>query len=228
MRADTQPHPASRPNCLLRIGVVALIALLTVVGAAHAQTQQKKDEEIPNRIKGPDGEEISDAECKKLKGATAPLERLARIEGAMSVRNLEMTYFSKPLYALTAKDFALLRILKPFCDGSPSELDKLVFDQVEKKVEEARNTRDNTINWINDSTKKLDAMPPSPEAIREVHNLWTEMENRRLEMLAADQRYFADYLTERRNELYAGKQAQPRVLISPFDPGPTIPPDAKE
>lgn len=198
-----------------------------MVQAQTAGTPNPEEDGI-KRIEGPDGEEITDAECEKLAGATAPIQRLARLSGAMSVRNLEFTYFSKPLYALTAKDFALLRILKPFCDGSPSELDKVILDRLETLVDEARETRDRAVQWINEATAKLDKMEPSPEAIREVHNLWTEMENRRLEMLASDQRYFSDYLTERRNELYEGKQAKPRVLISPFDPGPPIPPDQKE
>jgi hypothetical protein len=212
----------------MRIGVLAMAAFLIAAGPAWGQTQPNPQDEIPNKVLGPDGEEITDAECKRLEGATAPIQRIARLEGAMSVRNLEMTYFGKALHGLTAEDFALLRILKPFCDGTPSEIDKVIFDRLEQKVNEARNTRDKAVTWINDATKKLDAMEPSPEAIREVHNTWAEMENRRLEMLASDQRYFADYLTERRNELYAGEQARPRVLISPFDPGPTIPPEQKE
>lgn len=184
--------------------------------------------DIPEKVIGPDGEEITDAECDKLEKPTAPIQRLARLAGAMSVRNLELTYFSKPLHGLTSKDFELLRILKPFCDGTPSDVDKLIFDRLEEKVNEARDTRDKTIEWMDGATAKLNAMAPSPEAIREVHNLWTEMENRRLEMLASDQAYFAKYLDERRNALYENKKAKPKILISPFDPGPTIPPDQKQ
>lgn len=209
-----------------------LSAFLFIAVPETARSQQagsdNPDEGGIEKVLGPDGEEITDAECTRLEGATAPIQRLARLSGAMSVRNLEFTYFGKPLYALTEKDFALLRILKPFCEGTPSNIDKVIFDRLETLVNEARDTRDRAIAWINESTAKLDKMDPSPEAIREVHNLWTEMENRRLEMLTADQLYFADYLTERRNELYEGKQAKPRVLISPFDPGPVIPPEQKE
>jgi hypothetical protein len=232
MRADTQPYPASRPNFFIRAAAVALAMFVMLSSAAVAQNQAagpgNADEASTPKVRGPDGEEITDAECTKFEGSTAPVQRLARLAGAMSVRNLEFTYFGKPLHALTAKEFALLRILKPFCDGTPSEIDALILDRLEEKVNEARDTRDRTVQWINEATAKMDAMPPSPEAIREVHNLWTEMENRRLEMLASDQNFFANYLTERRNALYEGKQAKPRVLISPFDPGPTVPPDQKE
>ena len=231
MRADTQPHPTSRRNPFPRVGLVALAIFLALSSPAFAQNQAgggDPAEETTKNVLGPNGEEISDAECTKLEGATAPVQRLARLAGAMSVRNLELSYFSKPLHALTAKDFELLKILKPFCDGTPSEIDRVIVERLEEKVDEARDTRDKSVQWINESTAKMDAMAPSPEAIREVHNLWTEMENRRLEMLASDQNYFANYLTERRNALYEGKQAKPRLLISPFDPGPTISPDQKE
>jgi hypothetical protein len=221
---------ASRPNLLARVGIVAFTVFLTlsIASGARSQTPGAADEEIAPRVLGPDGEEITDAECSKLEGSTAPIQRLARLAGAMSVRNLEFTYFSKPLHALTDKDFALLRILKPFCDGTPSDIDEVIMDRLEQKVKEARDTRDKSIDWINEASAKLDAMKPSPEAIREVHNLWTEMENRRLEMLASDLNFFAKYLTERRDALYEGKQVKPRVLVSPFVPGPTIPPDQKE
>jgi hypothetical protein len=230
MRADIQPYSASRPNLFACVvaGVVAMFLCLS--GAAFAQNQAgdpNAEEEVP-KVLGPDGQELTDADCMKLEGATAPIQRLAGLAGAMSVRNLGFTYFSKPLHGLTAKDFALLRILKPFCDGTPPDLDKLILDRLEEKVNEAKDTRDRSVRWITEAIAKLDAMAPSPEAIREVHNLWTEMENRRLEMLARDQAYFAKYLTERRNALYEGKQEKSRVLISPFDPGPTISPDQKE
>jgi len=212
--------------------MLVLSAFLFIAAPGAARSQQagasNPEDQGSETILGPDGQEITDAECTKLEGSTAPIQRLARLNGAMSVRNLEFTYFSKPLHALTEKDFALLRILKPFCEGTPSGIDKVIFDRLEKLVGEAKGTRDEAVRWINEATSKLDKMVPSPEAIREVHNLWAEMENRRLEMLASDQLYFAKYLTERRNELYAGKQAKPRVLISPFDPGPPIPPDQKE
>ena len=232
MRADTQPHPTSRSNLPESLGALVLSAFLFLAIPDVARGQQagadNPDDPGPEKIIGPNGEEITDEECSRLEGSTAPIQRLARLAGNMSVRNLEFTYFGKPVYALTEKEFALLRILKPFCDGYPSEIDKVIFDRLEKLVNEARDTRDRAIQWINEATTKLDKMEPSPEAIREVHNLWTEMENRRLEMLTSDQLYFAEYLNERRNELYAGKQAKPRILISPFDPGPSIPPDQKE
>jgi hypothetical protein len=197
-------------------------------GAIAQNQTDGGDPAAPEKVLGPNGEEITEAECGTLEGSTAPIQRLARLDGAMSVRNLELTYFSKPLHALTADDFIFLKILKPFCDGTPSALDEVILDNLEEKVNEARATRDRTVQWISEVTTKMDAMEPSPEAIREVHNLWTEMENRRLEMLAADQYYFAKYLTKRRNAFYEGKQARPRVLVSPFQPGPTISPDQKE
>jgi hypothetical protein len=232
MRTDIQPYSAFRPNLHAFVACLVLAFVLNLAFPALGQNPPggpgNPDDEFSRKVLGPDGEELGEEECEKFEGGTAPIQRLARLPGAMSVRNLVFTYFSKPLHSLTPRDFALIRILKPFCEETPPELDKLIVDRLEEKVAEARDTRDRAVNWIEESVAKMDAMPPSPEAIREIHNLWTEMENRRLEMLVSDQSYFSDYLTERRNALYEGKQAKPRVLVSPFDPGPTIPPEQKE
>ena len=232
MRADTQPYSASRPNVLACVGAIAFVMFLVLANSTAAWSQTggatNPDDKSTKKVKGPSGEDITEADCAKLKGSTAPIQRLARLPGAMSVRNLEFTYFKKPLYALTAKDFALLRVLKPFCDDTLPEIDELIFNRLEAKVNEASATREKAVQWIAEATAKMDAMKPSPEAIREVHNLWVEMESRRLEMLVSDQNYFSKYLTKRRNALYEGKQVKPRVLISPFAPGPTIAPDQKE
>jgi len=205
------------------MGLLILYPLTSV-----AQTVQDEDEESVNRVLGPDGQEITDAECEALEGANAPIERLARLDGAMSVRNLELTYFGKPPHALTAKDFELLKILRPFCEETPSEVDEVIFDKLAEKIDEAMDTRDATVQWMDETKTRLDGLETSPEAVREVHNAWTDMMSRSQEMLAADQRYFADYLTKKRDALYAGKPKQTRTLVSPFYPGPTIPPGQKE
>lgn len=250
MKADTVHLLASRPISLLPSIIVAWALLGFPSGAAVAQynggnpqtaqatqappasqdtggdpSQQAGDE---GKVFGPDGQELTDAECEAIPGGKAPIERIARLPGSMSVRNLELAYYGKPLHAFTDEDFEYLKILKPFCEGTPSKIDAVIFDRLKEKVDEARATREKAVRWINATKDKLDAMPPSPEAVRAVHNAWTEMENRDQEMLAADLNYFATYLDDRRQALYEGKPAQQRVLISPFQPGPTIPPDAKE
>ncbi|MBM86321.1 MAG: hypothetical protein CMM47_09900 [Rhodospirillaceae bacterium] len=232
MKADTVHDPRSRPKSAWSEIVLALVLALGLVisgqGPGLGQSSQDEEEGLANKIVGPDGQEITASECDALGGATAPIERLARIGGAISVRNLELIYYGKPLHALNDNDFELLKVLRPFCEDTPSEVDALIFDELKEKVEEARRTRDKTLEWIKDIQEKLDAMAPSPAAIRAVHNAWTEMENRHQEMLVSDQRFLSEYLSKRRDALYAGEQKEARTLVSPFHPGETIAPDQKE
>ena len=60
----------------------------------------------------------------------------------MSVRNLDLTYFSKPRHALTEYDFTLLKNLRPFCEGALVAIEAAIFDKLEQKVVEARETRE--------------------------------------------------------------------------------------
>jgi hypothetical protein len=245
MKADTVLPLASRANPSTRTIAAALLLLATLstgalstgvlstgaLAASHAgavSINPNQPADSDGQIFGPDGQELTDAECESLPGGNAPIRRLARLQGSMSVRNLELSYFGKPLHAFIDEDFEYLKILKPFCEGSPSDLATVVFDNLKEKVDEARETREKSIQWISETKDRLDRIAPSPEAIRDVHNAWTEMESRSQEMLAKDLQFLATYLGERRQAFYEGKSARQRVLISPFDPGPTIPPDAKE
>ena len=63
-----------------------------------------------------------------------------------------------------------------------------------QKVEEAKETRNNTVSWIKNTTEQLIDLPSDGSSIRLIHNAWKEMENRSHEMLATDLRYLADFL----------------------------------
>ena len=94
---------------------------------------------------GPDGKEITKEDYKVLAGATASIQRLARFDDAMSVRNLDLTYYSKPLHALTEYDFALVKNLRPFCEDTLVAIEAAIFDKLEQKIVEARETREKAI-----------------------------------------------------------------------------------
>ncbi len=172
--------------------------------------------------------EVKDEDCKLIPGGNATIERLARITGPISVNNLELTYFGKSLYNLTPEDFEYLKNLKPFCDGSDEKVAQLIFQRLKEKVEEARSTRQQTVLWMEERVKTLESMKTSPKAIQFLHNTWTEMQNRNQEMLKTDLKYFASYLTRKRQELYNTGPAGRGYQVNPFYPGPTIPNNSKE
>ena len=48
-------------------------------------------------LDGEEKKEFTSQDCAKLPGGNAPINRLARLEGKLSIRNLELTYYGKPL-----------------------------------------------------------------------------------------------------------------------------------
>jgi len=204
---------------------MASTMLQPATAAAQAQTQNQEPE-VP--------EDIEDADCAKVPGGNAPVNILARIEGGMAVQNLEFTYFGKKLFQLTERDFDYLKRLIPYCREQPTEQTNYIIDRLEILIKEAKATRQKSIEWIEKTTAALDKLPASKESIEEVHNIWTELQNRRLEMTDADARYLSKKLDETRDRLYreadlvnSGPGKQDRALqVSPFLP--EIPDDERK
>lgn len=158
-------------------------------------------------------------DCAKLPGGNAPVQRMARLQGGMSVRNLELTYFEKPLYALSEADITYLRDLWPEC----GTFDETVADQISAKlrtlISDAKGARQDSLDWIATVEKDIAKLEPGEASIRKIHDLWQDMLNREYEMLPGDLQYLAKKLSDKREELYTGQQQRQRTLINPFDPG---------
>ena len=156
--------------------------------------------------------------CGKIAEGGPTIEKLSRLEGAMSVRNLEFKYFDKFLFNLTDQDFNELKALKPNCDGSSEEIAVMIFDKLQQKISEAKETRDSTIKWIEKTKKELQSLSVSPTAVKKIHNTWKEMESRSQEMLDDDLKYFAKFLDRIRRRIYEESANQPSDLVKPFYP----------
>lgn len=214
------------------LGPLLLLAALAVPALApavlHAQTQTDEQES-----KVPEG--LNDADCAKIPGGNAPVNILARIQGTMSVENLEFTYFDKKLFQLTRQDFDYLKRLIPYCREQPTEQTNYIIERLADLILEAQETRQKSIDWIKETSDKLEGMPANKDSIEEVHNIWTELQNRRLEMTEADARYLMGKIDETRDRLYReadiaaspGKVRQdPELQVSPFLP--EIPSDERK
>jgi hypothetical protein len=207
---------------LIAVATVAVPAVMVISEPASAQdrptTPQRGQRGQPASDEQKKEDDFSEEDCRRIPGGNAPLQRLARIEGRMSVRNLELTFFGKPLHQLTAEDFDYLERLMPFCDKTDPKLAKAMLGRLEELVGEARVARQASLDWIQDSIAKLDAMPPDHQAIELVHNLWAEMLNREQEMMPSDLRYMSNHLSEKRQALYEGERPSQKVLVNPFIP----------
>jgi len=162
-------------------------------------------------------------DCTKLPGGNAPINRLARLDTGMSVRNLDLTYLGKPLFQFTAEDYEYLAALWPVCSTFDEETAPKVAKQLRNLVEDAKAVRQDSLDWIKQTEREAKALKPDQLGIEKIHDLWQQMLNHEFEMLQSDMAYIADVLTKRRDELYTAPQGQQRTLISPFDPGPAEP-----
>ena len=188
--------------------------------AAKNNAQQLKVDEKNSFDK--ETAELSEGQCAKIKERNATIERIARLDGAMSVRNLTLKYFDKSLFNFTNNDFEYMKLLKPFCDNSEEDVSNLIFDKLKDKVTEAKETRNNTVAWIKKTTADLKKLTSSPLSIKKIHNAWKEMENRSHEMLDTDLRYFANFLDRLRQKFYKSNASANTKFRSPFTPRDTI------
>ena len=178
-------------------------------GSQQAQANDKKRFDSASA-------DLSEEQCEKISDGNA-------MEGAMSVRNLTLQYFDKPLFNFSDTDFEYMKLLKPFCDNSSEDVAKLIFDKLKEKIYEAKETRKNTIDWIKKTTDQLQGIKSSPSSVKKIHNAWKEMENRSHEMLEGDLKYLADFLNTLREKVYKKSSAGNVKFISPFTPPDTIP-----
>lgn len=185
--------------------MVALLLLFST--ASHSQNKTNETKQNTETEK-----------CDTIADGGPTIERLSRLEGSMSVRNLKFKYFDKFLFNLTDQDFDELKILKPICEGSSEAIAIVIFDKLKEKISEAKETRDNTIKWMDATKEKLQSLSISPKAVKEIHNTWKEMESRSQEMLDDDLKYFANFLNQIRQKIYTESTKKASNLIKPFYP----------
>lgn len=213
--------------------VAVLGALAAGAGSGAAQTAARPTPGAGDNAAGdvgtarppadkPSSKVFGPQDCKRLPGGNAPLNRLTRMTGALAVKNLELTYLGKPLHQLGAEDFADLAGLLEQCGKVDAKLAAFQSRRLKALIEDAKGARARSLDWFNNVRVEVLLMEGRPEEIRRIHNLMAELDNRRLEMTAADLREFSAWLSKRRDDLYAeaAKRAAPARL---FDPGPTSP-----
>ncbi|MED5299696.1 MAG: hypothetical protein VYC35_02370, partial [Pseudomonadota bacterium] len=87
-----------------------------------------------------------------------------------------------------------------------------------EKVEEAKDTRNNTVDWIKKTSKQLKALPIGGSSVKVIHNAWKEMENRSQEMLLTDLHYMANLLDSLLKKHYKPANTRGAKFTSPFVP----------
>ncbi|KZD12248.1 hypothetical protein [Oceanibaculum pacificum] len=139
--------------------------------------------------------------CDLLPGGNAPVDRIARLSGELSVHNLNYTYFGKPLLELTAADFdEMARIVKA-CQVADTEAPKRL-QAFREKVMNANAARQETLRWIRRNQAEIKKMGNGRQDLERLQAMWLEMLARSEEMLPADRAPLARDIVLKQEQIY--------------------------
>lgn len=172
------------------LAAASLGIVLSADGLAQTQPQNAQD--------APAG---APAQCARLPGGNAPVDRIARLSGQLSINSLRYTYFDKPLAELTSADFDQIEALTASCQGSAGEAIKEVR-AFRTKVEEASAARRKTLNWIEESQIEIGRMKGGAADLQRLQELWVEMLSRTEEMLPSDRAPLARAIVLKQEAIY--------------------------
>ena len=153
-----------RSPWLGRFGVaLGMLALSHTAVMAQATAQLKAADLYEKKV-------FRDADCLILKGGTAPLNRLTRMQGGLAVTNLNLTYLGKPLHKLNADDFRILLELLMQCKKIDAEVANYQAKRLQILVEDARTSHDSSLAWFADVKTEVAKMTGTAADIRRVHD----------------------------------------------------------
>lgn len=200
----------------MRLLAVALIGAafglsLPADALAQAQPQGGRDQGARNQPA------VAAAQCSRLPGGNAPVQRIARLSGQLSINSLRYTYFEKPLAELTADDFDQIEALTAACQGSAGEAMKEIR-AFRAKVEEANAARGKTLNWIEKSQVEIGRMKGGAADLERLQELWVEMLSRTEEMLPADRAPLARAIVLKQEAIYKATELPRQSPVWPPEP----------
>lgn len=161
------------------------------------------------------------ADCGNLPGGNAPISRIAQIEGGLAVRSLGLTYYGKTLDQLTDQDWRYLEELWPLCGTYEKDVAAVLATQVRKVINESKAVQAATRDWMRATKAEVEGLSPVHDDIIVIHNLWQEMLNRELDMSVAEFAEMTAFMKQAQQKLYDANAQGQRMLVRPFDPGPT-------
>ncbi|MFN3460256.1 MAG: hypothetical protein ACK4ZN_04510 [Oceanibaculum sp.] len=190
------------------LSIVLIGAGLGLAQPAEAQGQRKN---------GDQQDAGANAQCARLPGGNAPVERIARLSGQLSINSLTFTYFGKPLSDLTAADFDEIEALTATCRGSAGDAMKEIR-AFRAKVQEANAARRATVNWVEQSQVEIGRMKGGAADLQRLQELWVEMLARSEEMLPGDRAPLARAIVLKQDEIYKATDLPRQSPVWPPEP----------
>lgn len=200
----------------MTIGMAAMRLLAVALIGAGIGFAQSADAQGQNRNGGKQ-DAGANAQCARLPGGNAPVDRIARLSGQLSINSLRYTYFGKPLSDLTASDFDEIEALTATCRGAAGDAMR-DFRAFRAKVEEANATRRKTLNWIEQSRVEIGRMKGGANDLQRLQALWVEMLSRSEEMLPEDRAPLARAIVLKQDEIYQAADLPRQSPVWPPEP----------
>lgn len=200
---------------LLAVALIGLVLGLVLPAEALAQAQPQGQQGQGKQAN--DQPAVAPAQCARLPGGNAPVQRIARLSGQLSINSLRFTYFDKPLADLTSADFDEIEALTATCQGSAGEAIKEIR-AFRSKVEEANAARGKTLNWIEKSRIEIGRMKGGAADLERLQELWVEMLSRTEEMLPTDRSPLARDIVLKQEAIYKATELPRQSPVWPPEP----------
>jgi hypothetical protein len=207
---------AMRPLAVALIGLVLGLVGLVLAAEALAQAQPQGQQQGQGK-QAREQPAVAPAQCARLPGGNAPVQRIARLSGQLSINSLRFTYFDKPLADLTSADFDEIEALTATCQGSAGEAIKEIR-AFRSKVEEANAARGKTLNWIEKSRIEIGRMKGGAADLERLQELWVEMLSRTEEMLPTDRSPLARDIVLKQEAIYKATELPRQSPVWPPEP----------
>ncbi|GAB4187624.1 MAG: hypothetical protein OHK0024_28100 [Thalassobaculales bacterium] len=185
----------------MRRSLIALLLLAALPPFAAAQAQRSAAP-APAR-------QTPAADCARLPGGNAPIDRIAALQGRLSTRSLVLTYFGKPLWQLDDNDFDQIVTLSEACARGEAEVARARAERFRELVKEATATLRRSRAWLERAKRLVEDAPEDREGLVLVQGIWVEMLNREEEMLPTDVKELSDAIIKKQNQIYATAPVPP-------------------
>ncbi|MSP48261.1 MAG: hypothetical protein EXQ95_02930 [Alphaproteobacteria bacterium] len=192
------------------MGMFAAWLGVVVIGMAVAQ------QPAPVRPQAPPIPPPSAAECSRLPGGNAPVNKIAELLQPLSPRSLDLTYFNKRLADLTDDDFERIAELATKCNRTQARVATEKARRLRDVVRESQTVRHQALDKVDQGKSSLAKAQTSREKVEWLHNAWADLPLLSDTITKTDLREYAAWIARSLQAVYDvapgyGKRPPPTV-----------------
>lgn len=175
-------------------------ALFGVIVCAPALAQQP----APVRQQAPQPPPASAAECARLPGGNAPVNKIAELNQPLSPRSLDLTYFNKRLADLTDEDFDRIADLATRCNRTQARAAAEKTKRLREIVRESQSVRVETLSKVESGKAALSKVKTSREKMEWLNDAWMGLPLLADTITKTDLREYAAWIARSLQSVYDG------------------------